>query len=122
MGRWDRGAQRCARAAVALVAIAAGAGLLPQLARAETCPNAAFRTGDSAQLSDCRAYEQVSPGEKHSEDAYGEGALAHAAPTGGAVAYTSKNVFAESRGAGVVGSSRVDLQACKLEYSIVSPK
>ena len=23
---------------------------------------------------------------------------------------------------GVVGSSRVDLQACKLEYSIVSPK
>ena len=25
-------------------------------------------------------------------------------------------------GAGVVGSSRVDLQACKLEYSIVSPK
>ena len=30
-------------------------------------------------------------------------------------------VFAEQGFAGV-GSSRVDLQACKLEYSIVSPK
>ena len=31
-------------------------------------------------------------------------------------------MLAGSRGLGVVGSSRVDLQACKLEYSIVSPK
>ena len=29
---------------------------------------------------------------------------------------------AEKEGLTVVGSSRVDLQACKLEYSIVSPK
>ena len=31
-------------------------------------------------------------------------------------------VIIPSRGEVTVGSSRVDLQACKLEYSIVSPK
>ena len=33
-----------------------------------------------------------------------------------------KIILFGSQAAGTVGSSRVDLQACKLEYSIVSPK
>ena len=35
---------------------------------------------------------------------------------------SSPPLWVRGAGAGAVGSSRVDLQACKLEYSIVSPK
>lgn len=37
------------------------AGVLAPLASAEGCPNAVYRTGPSAALPDCRAYEMVSP-------------------------------------------------------------
>ena len=37
-------------------------------------------------------------------------------------AFPGAQIMAADDPNGLVGSSRVDLQACKLEYSIVSPK
>ncbi|HEU5143492.1 MAG TPA: NHL repeat-containing protein, partial [Solirubrobacterales bacterium] len=40
----------------------------PAPQRPDTCPNAAFRSGPSALLEDCRAYEMVSPLDKQNGD------------------------------------------------------
>jgi hypothetical protein len=46
--------------------------MAPPAARAEECPNTAFRTGASAALPDCRAYELVTPPFKNSGYPYFE--------------------------------------------------
>jgi hypothetical protein len=66
----------------------------PAAAAADTCPNAALRTGASASLPNCRAYERVSPLDPNTNRAAGVGAaftpmLAKARADGERLAFTS---------------------------------
>jgi hypothetical protein len=69
---------------LALLPILAGALLaLPAAASAaEVCPNAAFRSGPSASLPDCRVYEMVSPVKNEDGNVY----VPNAGPAGDAIA------------------------------------
>lgn len=60
------------RVLVACVVVLAGlwlSSILAASAGADACPNAQYRSGSSEHLPDCRAYEQVSPGDKGGLDA-----------------------------------------------------
>jgi hypothetical protein len=106
---------------LAAVVLAAGVacGLAPASASADDCPNAQLRSGASAQLPDCRAYEQVSPVDKNDGDvSYGpEGLTAStlvptlSTPGGELVTFSSFYAFAGNPAAPVLNqylSSRSD--------------
>lgn len=79
---------------------------LPAPAKAD-CPNQAFRSGPSAFLPDCRAFELVSPLDKNGagiETAWiggnplAHGALDQSAGDGDGLAYSSKGAFGDAAG------------------------
>src|SRR5262245_2383562 len=61
-------------------------GVSASTAWADPCPNVSFRIGPSANLPDCRAYEQVSPADKNGTDIVNVGGN-ETAPSGDRIAY-----------------------------------
>jgi hypothetical protein len=64
------------------------------------CPNAELRSGPSAKLPDCRAYEQVSPQDKNGADVMQWQSTTFARTDGDAVSYLSLGGFADTVGSG----------------------
>jgi len=62
------------------------------------CPNERFRTGPSAKLPDCRAYEQVTPNDKFGSDAYGGPSSVEASPSGDGITSYTLSGFPGSEG------------------------
>jgi len=78
----------------------------PPLPGSGSCPNATFRSGASANLPECRAYEMVSPVEKGGSDiapainiASYLAELDQAAAAGGKLTYSTSQAFADPEGA-----------------------
>ncbi|MBS1868399.1 MAG: hypothetical protein JSS99_01935 [Actinobacteria bacterium] len=67
---------------------------------ASACSNAQFRTGPSAALPDCRAYELVSPPDKNGGDVMGDSQRTRASASGDAVSFASLTGFGDVRGTG----------------------
>jgi hypothetical protein len=61
------------------------AATYPATASFGSCPNERFRTGPSAKLPDCRAYEQATPTDKTGSDVNGTTFSVQASPSGDAI-------------------------------------
>jgi Tol biopolymer transport system component len=75
-----------------------------ELEQADSCPNAVFRNGLSANLPDCRAYEMVSPVDKNGADVNGQGYKEFtSAESGERVQFPARTGMAETQGSGEGG-------------------
>jgi hypothetical protein len=95
---WGSGARRVLLPLLLLltfVCAGLGAGTFAAHAQAEGCPNEQLRGQDgyALKLSDCRAYEQVSPVDKNFTDALGEADVVQSAPSGDGVTFFSDAPF-----------------------------
>jgi hypothetical protein len=106
----------------ALVGFVFGVVLVPVSARA-SCPNSGFRVGASAGLSDCRAYEQVSPEDKGGFAAFpANNAAAQVSSSGEAIAYIGAQAFSGAVGNTAVGAGHVSTRAADWHTNEWTPK
>ena len=111
-GSTTRGPTRTRRtlfglACLCVLGLAAFLGSGAPSAAAQACPNEAFRSGPSANLPDCRAYEMVSPPEKEGQEVNfifegGSGPAPTAAANGDSAIFASINgTFGQPASGGV---------------------
>jgi len=89
---------RLARTAVLLTLCATGLLAMASSASADGCPNEAIREEQGSKLSDCRAYELVSPPDKNGAEVIPQTDKTHVAPDGNAVTFSSLGGFGSVEG------------------------
>jgi hypothetical protein len=86
------------------------------------CANQALRTGASANLSDCRAYEQVSPVQKNGLSVFAASVHTHVAASGDGVLYPSTGGFADAHGLPLITSYLAERSRTGWASHNVNPK